>query len=152
MKETKPHRVGIAAFKARLSAYLRGVRRGEAITLYDRNMPVARVVPVEPEGGVGVGAGSGALRVREGLTPEEPADRRGTAYRLLEAVSLADVSTPILRRAADPFPTPLGTLDAIHLATALAWRDARREVVMATHDAQLALAARACGFEVLGAA
>ncbi|PYP35322.1 MAG: hypothetical protein DMD46_13730 [Gemmatimonadetes bacterium] len=92
------------------------------------------------------------LRVRAELTPEETADRRGTAYRLLEAVSLADVSTPILRRAADPFPTPLGTLDAIHLATALAWRDARREVVMATHDAQLALAARACGFEVIGAA
>ena len=66
MKETKPHRVGIAAFKARLSAYLRGVRRGEAITLYDRNMPVARVVPVEPEGGGG--AGSGALRVREAMT------------------------------------------------------------------------------------
>ena len=92
------------------------------------------------------------LRVRAELTPEETADRRGTAYRLLEAVSLADVSTPILRRAADPFPTPLGTLDALHLATALAWRDARREVVMATHDAQLALAARACGFEVIGAA
>ncbi len=92
------------------------------------------------------------LRVRAELTPEETADRRGTAYRLLEAVSLADVSTPILRRAADPFPTPLSTLDAIHLATALAWRDARREVVMATHDAQLALAARACGFEVIGAA
>jgi len=92
------------------------------------------------------------LRVRAELTPEETADRRGTAYRLLEAVSLADVSTPILRRAADPFPTPLGTLDAIHLATALAWRDARREVVVATHDAQLALAARACGFEVIGAA
>ena len=67
MKETKPHRVGIAAFKARLSAYLRGVRRGEAITLCDRNMPVARVVPVEPEGGAG-GGGGGALRVREAMT------------------------------------------------------------------------------------
>ena len=67
MKETKPHRVGIAAFKVRLSAYLRGVRRGEAITLYDRNMPVARVVPVEPEGGAG-GGGGGALRVREAMT------------------------------------------------------------------------------------
>ena len=66
MKEAKRHRVGIAAFKARLSAYLRGVRRGEAITLYDRNMPVARVVPVEPEGAVG--GGSGALRVREAMT------------------------------------------------------------------------------------
>ena len=72
--------------------------------------------------------------------------------RLLRAVSLADLSAPILRRAADPFPTPLGTLDAIHLATALAWRDARHPALLvATHDAQLALAARACGFEVVGA-
>ena len=92
------------------------------------------------------------LRLREQLTLEEAADRRGAAFRVLHAVSLAEVSAPILRRAADPFPTPLGTLDAIHLATALAWRDARHPALLvATHDAQLALAARACGFEVVGA-
>lgn len=91
------------------------------------------------------------LRVRGALTLQETAERRGTAIRVLEAVSLADVTPSVLRRAADPFPTPLGTLDAMHLATALAWREARREVVMATHDAQLALAARACGFAVVGA-
>ena len=51
MKDPKPHRVGIAEFKARLSAYLRGVRRGEAITLYDRDTPVARVVPLESRAG-----------------------------------------------------------------------------------------------------
>ena len=51
MKDPKPHRVGIADFKARLSAYLRGVRRGEAITLYDRDTPVARVVPLESRAG-----------------------------------------------------------------------------------------------------
>ena len=92
------------------------------------------------------------LRLREQLTLDEAADRRGAAIRVLHAVSLAEVSAPILRRAADPFPTPLGTLDAIHLATALAWRDARHPALLvATHDAQLALAARACGFEVVGA-
>jgi predicted nucleic acid-binding protein len=91
------------------------------------------------------------LRLRDELTLEETADRRGAAIRLLQAVSLADVSAPILRRAADPFPTPLGTLDAIHLATALAWREARHAGLMvATHDAQLAVAARACGFDVVG--
>ena len=93
------------------------------------------------------------LRLRDELTLEETAERRGAAFRLVHAVSLADVSAPILRRAADPFPTPLGTLDAIHLATALAWREARHPaLVVATHDEQLGIAARACGFEVVGAA
>lgn len=91
------------------------------------------------------------LRLRGALTVAETAERRGTAIRLMEAVSLIEVSVPILRRAADPFPTPLGTLDAIHLATALAWREGRdAALVVATHDAQLALAAGACGFEVIG--
>ena len=58
---------------------------------------------------------------------------------------------PILARASDPFPTPLGTLDALHLATALVWRERMRQpLVMATHDGGLALAARAFGLEVLG--
>lgn len=53
-------RVGIAEFKARLSAYLRGVRRGQVLTLYDRETPVARVVPL--------GVSGGSPRVREART------------------------------------------------------------------------------------
>jgi predicted nucleic acid-binding protein len=53
------------------------------------------------------------------LSPDELAERRGAVYQLLAAVDLIDVSRIVLRRAADPFPTPLGTLDAIHLSTAL---------------------------------
>jgi spermidine synthase len=37
----------------------------------------------------------------------------------VERMDRVDVSPAVLRRAADPFPTPLGTLDAIHLATAV---------------------------------
>jgi hypothetical protein len=52
---------------------------------------------------------------------------------------------------AEPFPIPLGTLDALHLSTALVWRDrARQALVMATHDRDLALAARSFGLEVRG--
>jgi hypothetical protein len=55
---------------------------------------------------------------------------------------------PILARASEPFPMSLGTLD---LATALVWRERMcQPLVMATHDAALALGARAFGFEVLG--
>jgi hypothetical protein len=44
-----------------------------------------------------------------------------------------------------------GTLDALHLATALVWRDRMGPLaVMATHDTALGLAARAFGFEVVG--
>ena len=48
-------------------------------------------------------------------------------------------------------PTELGTLDAIHLASALLWKDALgADPVMATHDKALALAAYAHGLKVLG--
>ena len=39
-------RVGIAELKLRLSKYLRAVRRGETISVFDRETPVAHIVPV----------------------------------------------------------------------------------------------------------
>jgi hypothetical protein len=57
----------------------------------------------------------------------------------------------VLDRAAQPMPTELGTPVAIHLASALLWRDATGiEPIMATHDAALGLAAQAHGLEVPG--
>jgi prevent-host-death family protein len=38
----------VAELKARLSQYLRAVRAGRSLTVYDRDTPVARLVPVEP--------------------------------------------------------------------------------------------------------
>ena len=38
-----------ADLKNRLSEYLRAVRRGVAITVLDRDTPIARIVPYEPE-------------------------------------------------------------------------------------------------------
>ena len=38
---------GIAELKARLSHYLRGVRRGGEVVILDRDTPVARIVPYE---------------------------------------------------------------------------------------------------------
>jgi prevent-host-death family protein len=40
-------RVGVAELKARLSEYLRIVRRGEPVTVLDRDTPVARIVPYD---------------------------------------------------------------------------------------------------------
>ncbi|MFQ5678347.1 MAG: type II toxin-antitoxin system Phd/YefM family antitoxin [Gemmatimonadota bacterium] len=43
-------RVGVAELKARLSHYLRRVRRGHPVTVLDRDTPIARLVPLEPSG------------------------------------------------------------------------------------------------------
>ena len=54
------------------------------------------------------------------------------------------------QRASETFPTVVGTLDAIHLATALAVREVEPIDLLLTHDAQLGTAARSLGFSVLG--
>ena len=91
------------------------------------------------------------LRLRAELPAEELALRREAVYRLTAEMEIVEPTWPVLRRAGQPFPVPLGTLDALHLATALLWRDTRGdELVMATHDRELALAARSCGLSVLG--
>ena len=38
-------KVGVAELKAKLSAYLRTVKRGGVVEVYDRDTPVARLVP-----------------------------------------------------------------------------------------------------------
>jgi prevent-host-death family protein len=58
--------VRIAELKARLSEYLRAVRRGETIAVLDRDTPVAHIVPVHARP---------ALRVRK-PAPGTPAPNR----------------------------------------------------------------------------
>ena len=58
--------VRIAELKARLSEYLRAVRRGETIGVLDRETPVAEIVPVRDRS---------ALRIRRPV-PGAPAPNR----------------------------------------------------------------------------
>ncbi len=90
-------------------------------------------------------------RLRAGLPDEEVAARRTAVLEQLEAFAIVRVDPRLLERAAEPFPTSLGSLDALHLATALAARTRMPGLVLATHDGALATAARAVGFSVLGA-
>jgi predicted nucleic acid-binding protein len=88
---------------------------------------------------------------RDGAKPQQAASgvARGRRTRAAAALRAARFQRALDR---EPLPTPLGTLDAIHLATALVWRD-RQDVALtiASHDAALAAAARGFGFEVVGA-
>jgi predicted nucleic acid-binding protein len=92
------------------------------------------------------------MRLQGALTTAEAAVRARAITEWLEGIDLVLLRAPILSRAAEPLPTPLGTLDAIHLATALVWRDRMDSpLVIATHDTALAVAARTYGFDVVGA-
>jgi uncharacterized protein len=89
-------------------------------------------------------------RVRLGLDDAEVAERRASVLHVLEGIDVVPIDAAVLDRAADPFPTVLGSLDAIHLASALRARSAISDLCLATHDTELGTAARAVGFEVLG--
>jgi predicted nucleic acid-binding protein len=67
-----------------------------------------------------------------------------------DSIDLIPISSGILQRAAEPFPTLVKALDAIHLSTALGWAGQTQEpVTILTHDRQLGIAASACGFPVV---
>ena len=91
------------------------------------------------------------LRLRANLTDAQVASRRGTILALIGSLELVEIDATVLERAAQPMPTELGTLDAIHLATALLWKEMMAvNLVMATHDGALALGAEAHGLPVVG--
>lgn len=67
------------------------------------------------------------------------------AREILARVSLVELTPTALARALEPFPAPVRTLDALHLATLHYLREARQEVRLATFDARMRRAAQALG-------
>jgi predicted nucleic acid-binding protein len=91
------------------------------------------------------------LRLRVKLPDSELAQRRAKILEIIASLELVDVDAVVLERAGQPMPTELGTLDAIHLATALLWQEMTgEELTMATHDSALAIAAQAHAIPVVG--
>jgi predicted nucleic acid-binding protein len=73
-------------------------------------------------------------------------------HEAMSRIQLLKIDEKIVERAGGPFGVPLKTLDAIHLVTAIAWRERlNEEVTFLTHDNQLATAAREHDFPVIGA-
>jgi uncharacterized protein len=91
------------------------------------------------------------LRLRAQLSDSELALRRQAVLAVIASLELVEIDATVLDRAAQPMPTELGTLDAIHLASALLWQESTgEELMMATHDRALALGAQAHGIRVIG--
>lgn len=74
-------------------------------------------------------------------------------FRVLwQATHHVPLVSSVVDRAAEPFPTVVGTLDALQLASALVIaRTLEDALVFLTHDEQLARAVSAVGLAVVGA-
>ena len=71
-------------------------------------------------------------------------ESHGDAIRaLIGRVALIELAPPVLLRALDPFPHPVRTLDALHLASIEFLRTQGQAPTLASYDARLVAAARA---------
>ncbi|MCC6274492.1 MAG: PIN domain-containing protein [Leptospiraceae bacterium] len=70
---------------------------------------------------------------------------------LLESVALIEITEKIKKRAKESFPTIIGTLDAIHLSSALLWaQELGKPLILLTRDREMKLCSEAMGIDVLG--
>src|SRR2546427_561212 len=131
-------RAMVSDLKVHLSAYLAEVRRGESVVVCDRTTPIARLVPDR-------------LRLEGALDDEQVGAFQAALAAIERTIDRVRLTRLVLGRAALPMATPVKTLDALHLASALLWRERRAaELLFATHDPQQARAARALGFDCVG--
>jgi len=64
---------------------------------------------------------------------------------LLTRVSLLELAPPVLSRALEPFPSPVRTLDALHLASIEFLRSRGQDLLLASYDERLTEAATRLG-------
>ncbi len=80
-----------------------------------------------------------------GLGPTHAEDVRS----LLGHLAFLELERPVLVRALEPFPAPVRTLDALHLASIEFLRGLGQRPSLATYDRRLAEAARALAIPLL---
>ncbi len=70
------------------------------------------------------------------------------ARELVARIAMIELSPLVLVRALEPFPQPVRTLDALHLASLDFLRQRRLEPVLASYDQRLVGAARSMGIAI----
>ena len=70
------------------------------------------------------------------------------ARRLLERLAILEMLPNVLARALEPFPAPVRTLDALHLASIEFLRGRGQTIELASYDDRLIVAARALGIPI----
>lgn len=91
------------------------------------------------------------MRIALKLGDDEISRRSEAVHTALRRIRLVRFTRAVSERAMQPFPTLLRSLDAIHLSSALLWKEKEAsDLAFLTHDLELARAARAMGFSVIG--
>jgi predicted nucleic acid-binding protein len=67
---------------------------------------------------------------------------------LLGRIALVELSPPVLARALEPFPRPVRTLDALHLASMDFVRNHGQSITLASYDDRMINAARALRYSL----
>jgi predicted nucleic acid-binding protein len=70
------------------------------------------------------------------------------ARALLNRIAFVELSSQVLTRALEPFPKPVRTLDALHLASMDFLRRQGQAISLASYDTRLGAAARALRFPI----
>ena len=72
------------------------------------------------------------------------AESHGDAARgIIGRIAMLELSLPVLARALEPFPLPVRTFDALHLASCEYLRSQGQRVAMASYDGRMTAVARA---------
>ena len=90
------------------------------------------------------------LKLENKLDDEKTAEILSNLFILLKSITQINFSYSILTGAELFFPVIVGTLDSIHLSTALVLRKEIGVQDFLTHDTQLARAAMSAGLSVAG--
>jgi hypothetical protein len=70
------------------------------------------------------------------------------ARELLSGIAMVELVEPVLPKVLEPFPRPVRTLDALHLASILFLNEQGQEVRLATYDGRMRSAAEALGVPI----
>jgi predicted nucleic acid-binding protein len=111
-------------------AYLLAEPRAPSVAFWDSELVSSRLLEYE---------------VWNRLQARQVRERRSSEARaLLAGIELLELSGSVLARALEPWPMPIRTLDALHLATAdYLRRQAGQQIELASYDGRLIAAARA---------
>lgn len=89
------------------------------------------------------------LRLESSIDDKQRAIIMSKVREFFDQLVVFDLNELILEGAAGSFPTIVGTLDAIHLCTAISWKSSSNlDVFMVSHDEQLNTASLASGLRV----
>ncbi len=90
------------------------------------------------------------LRLEKVINDKDYTNLIKTFSEFYKTIYVVEMNKTIKEKSAEFFPTIIGTLDAIHLSTAITLRseNPKLELVFLTHDKQLSNSAEALGFRV----